>query len=229
VRTIALLAAAVGLASCATPARIFVSPTYHQHSIKRVAVLNMTDFPGSLGSGTIATDVFEKYLFLAGYGLVERRQADQLLREQALTQTGAVNPANLKKIGQVLGVDALVLGSLTDYTYPRDQTVMTTMPLEDTRLVYGTVTTTRRQGDTEVKTENRVVTGFDTRESEQVVPVENTLPAHVGLAVRLVDVETGELLWSASADFEAADMTTATEEASAKLMEAVVGTLGRAP
>ncbi len=190
--------------------------------------MNLADSPGSYGSGTAVTDVFEKYLFLAGYGLVERRQADRLLREQALGQAGAIDPADLKKIGRVLGVDALVLGSLTDYTYPRGQTVMTTMPLEDTRPVYGHVTTTRKVDGTEVRTEEPVVTGFETRQREAIVPVENTLPAHVGLAVRLVDVESGEVLWSATGDSDGDGMTAATEEASARLMRAVVEALGKA-
>jgi hypothetical protein len=226
-RRLALLAAAFGLASCATPARVFVSPDYHQHPIKRVAAMNLQDFPGSIGSGAVVTDVYEKYLFLAGYVLVERRQADQLLKEGALNLSGAIDPAGLKKIGRVLGVDALVLGSLTDYSYPRDQTVMTTIPLEETRPVYGNVVTTRRVGDTEIKTEDRVMTGFETRQTDQVVPVEKTLPAHVGLAIRLVDVETGEVLWSASGDSSGADMTTATEEASAKLTNAIVESLDK--
>lgn len=214
------------LAGCATSARVFVSPNLAQHPVKRVAALNFKDFPGSLGSGAIATDAFEKYLFLAGYALVERRQADQLLKEEVLNQSGAIDPSNLKKIGQLLGVDALVLGSLTDYSYPRDQTVMTTMPLEETRPVYGKVVTQHRVGDVEVTTENKVVTGFETRSTDTVVPMESSTPAHVGLAVRMVNVETGEVLWSASGDSEGADMTEATEDASAKLMRAVVDRIG---
>jgi hypothetical protein len=225
VRRLAILAAVVGLAGCATPARVFVSPDYHQHPVKRVAALNLQDFPQTLGSGAVVTDVFEKYLFLAGYVLVERRQADQLLREGALNLSGAIDPADLRKIGRVLGVDALVMGSITDYSYPRDRTFMTTIPLEETRPVYGNVIITRKVGDAEVTTENRVVTGYETRSIDQVVPMEKTLPAHVGLSVRLVDVETGEVLWSASADSDGSDMTTAAEEASSKLTNALVKAL----
>jgi len=227
VKPLSLLAVAVCLSSCATPARVFVSPNYRQRPIKRVAALNLQDFPRTIGSGAVVTDVFEKYLFLAGYVLVERRQADQLLKEGALSLSGAIDPADLKKIGRVLGVDALVMGSLTDYSYPRDQTVMTTVPLEETRPVYGNVVTTRKVGDTEVRTEDRVLTGYETRQMDQVVPMEKTLPAHVGLSVRLVDVETGEVLWSASADSNGSDMTAAAEEASSRLTNAIVKALGR--
>src|SRR4051812_35417646 len=87
-----LAAAAAGaLCACATPAVVVVSRTYDPARIQRVTLASFADFPGAPGSGAIAADTFEKYLLVAGYRLVERRQAAQILKEHAFTLAGGAD------------------------------------------------------------------------------------------------------------------------------------------
>jgi curli biogenesis system outer membrane secretion channel CsgG len=220
-RALLLLLAAAALCACATPAVVMVSPSYDAARTRKVTLAYLSDYPGAPGSGEIAANTFEKYLLVPGYRLVERRQAEQILKEQAFSLSGEVSRDQIRAVGRLLGVDALVLGGLTDYSGPRDQTVMIDMPVEQTDPVYGQVVTTKKSGDTRVRDVRTVVTGYATTRSSQLVSTTQTVPAHAGLAVRLVDVETGEVLWSASASAGGDDLAAALEEASARAMRAL--------
>ena len=66
------------------------------------------------------------------------------------------------------------------------------------------------------------MTGYNTTQTDHVVPETETSPAHVGMTLRLVDVESAELLWSASASNDGSSLSDATEQASAELMRGVV-------
>jgi hypothetical protein len=222
------LALAAGLAACATPAVVFLSPDYDARRVQRVAVADFDDYPGAPGSGEIAAGAFEKYLLWAGYGLIERRQARQLLQEQSISLPGDVDPSVIKQAGQILGVDALAFGGLTDFSSAQEQTTMVDMPQEQVDPVYGQVETVQRSGGAVVKTVQSVVTGYSTTETDQMVPETETVPAHAGLSVRLVDAQSGEVLWSGSAASDGVDPTAATEQASALLMQALVKQLKKA-
>ena len=211
-----------GLAGCATPAVVVVSPAYDPGQVKRVALAGFKDFPGASGSGDVVSDTFEKYLLWGGYNLVERKQVQDLLNEQSFQASGAVDPATIKRIGQILGVDALVFGSLGEYTASREQTVMVDEPQAQSDPIYGTIATTQRSGGSVVRTVSQVVTGYNYTQTEQVVPEVETQPAHVAMSVRLVSVETGAVLWEASADSDAVDLNAAAEQAAAKIMQGVV-------
>jgi curli biogenesis system outer membrane secretion channel CsgG len=215
-----LLAAA--LAACATPATVLVSGDYASAKIKRVALVGFDDFSGAPGSGDVASSAFEKYLLLPGYALVERRQVDALMKEHGLDMSGAVAPGG--SYGKILGVDALVLGTITDFTAPSDETVMMDVPQEQTDPVYGQVTTTQHvggRGGGSMTTVQNVVTGYATTETDSQVAETEFVPAHVGLSARLVDASTGEVLWSVSASADGSSTGEAVEAASASAMHAV--------
>src|SRR5208283_4030951 len=66
--------------------------------------------------GTSASDILTTELFKTGaFILVERAQLKQILGEQALGQTGAVNPDTAAQAGKVLGLNALVTGSISEF------------------------------------------------------------------------------------------------------------------
>ena len=223
-----LVLSILAISACAPPAVVFISPSYNGGKIRRVAVLNMTDYPDSPGSGSIVASTFEKYLLWGGYNLVERRQVRDVLKEQALTLSRAADPSAIRNIGKILGVDAVVLGDVTEFTNAREHTVMVDIPQEQTDPIYGQVVTVQRQGDTMVKTVQNVVTGYNVTRTSQVVPETQTFPAHVAMSVRLVDVQTGEVLWSSSGSGEGVDLGSASENASSKIMQALVKRLKKA-
>ncbi|MDE2489278.1 MAG: hypothetical protein KGM24_00415 [Elusimicrobia bacterium] len=227
-RGLAVLLAVATAAACAPPAAVLVSQGYDPAQVRRVALVSFSDYPGAPGSGAIAAGTFDKYLLLPGYQLLERRQVDALLREKAFDLSGAVDQTQLRRLGKLLGVDALAFGTLTNYAAPGQQTELVDMPLENTNPVYGRVVTTRKNRGARVTTIQDVVTGYSTTRRDAIVPQTSLVPAQVGLSVRLVDVETGTVLWSVSASAVGSDLPSALEDASAQAMRAVVRQLRRA-
>ncbi len=215
------------ITGCSGTPRAFVvvSPRYDPDQVQRVALIGFIDYPGIEGSGEVTASIFEKYLLSGGYTLVERRQVSEILKEQALQVSGVFEQSVLRQIGRLLGVNALVIGSINDFNDLREQTVLVDMPLEHSSPVYGEVETTHTYGDTTVKTKQKIITGYDFSSSSRIVPQVQQIPAHVAISIRLVHVETGEVLWSASSSAEGNFLSEATEKASAQIMEAVTGKL----
>lgn len=218
---------AAQIVACAPRAVGFLSPNYDVQRIERVALVNFEDYPGVIGSGEIAASTFETYLLEAGYKLVERRQVSRILKEQSLDLSGFIDKTTIRSLGKILGVNALVFGSLTDFANIREQTVIVNVPQQQSDPIFGQVVTVQENKDTTVKTVQNIITGYNYTVTNQLVPKIETLPARVGMSARLVDVETGEVLWSASASSDGADMTIATQEASSELMKTVVKKLGQ--
>jgi curli biogenesis system outer membrane secretion channel CsgG len=66
--------------------------------------------------GTSASDILTTELFKTGaFILVERAQLKQVLGEQALGQTGVVSAESAAQAGKVLGLNALVTGSISQF------------------------------------------------------------------------------------------------------------------
>lgn len=49
------------------------------------------------------------------YTVLERTQLNQVLKEQQLGQSGAVTPESAAKVGQLLGVEVVVMGAVTEF------------------------------------------------------------------------------------------------------------------
>ena len=214
--------ALAGFLGCATPAVVFVSPDYHTQAIRRVALLGFDDFPGQAGSGAIVADVFEKYLLTGPYQLVERSQAEPILQQQGLSLSQAGGVSQAAALGKALGVDALVLGSISELTDTSEQTVMVDIPQEETEPVYQSVLVQGRHGLRDVTEQ----TGTQTVYNDQSVPETETLPARVGFNARMVSARNGELLWSGSGSADGMDISSAAEYASAKVIQALQKELG---
>ena len=108
------LAQAQPAAQPAAPARQIT----HKGPKLRVGIVdfaNKTSYgAGRLGSS--ASDILTTELFKTGaFIVVERAQLKQVLGEQALGQTGAVNPETAAQAGRVLGLNALVTGSVSQF------------------------------------------------------------------------------------------------------------------
>jgi curli biogenesis system outer membrane secretion channel CsgG len=67
--------------------------------------------------GDAAADELTTQLVNSGqFSVVERRQIDAILAEQNLGQSGRVNPATAASIGQILGVQVVLMGSITQFS-----------------------------------------------------------------------------------------------------------------
>ena len=49
------------------------------------------------------------------YSVIERKALDKILSEQNFSNSDRANPATAAKIGQILGVDAIIMGSITKF------------------------------------------------------------------------------------------------------------------
>src|SRR6476469_6759809 len=62
------------------------------------------------------TDMLVEKLVKEGkYSVIERKALDKILAEQNFSNSDRANPATAQKIGQILGVDAIIMGSITKF------------------------------------------------------------------------------------------------------------------
>lgn len=57
----------------------------------------------------------EKLVKDGNYSIIERKALDKILAEQNFSNSDRANPATAAKIGQILGVDAIIVGSITKF------------------------------------------------------------------------------------------------------------------
>ncbi|MGB9736606.1 MAG: CsgG/HfaB family protein [bacterium] len=85
---------------------------------KRVCIVDFTN-KSAYGQGRLgraASDILATELFKSGaFILVEREKMQDLLHEQALGQSGVINPATAAKAGEILGCQAIVTGSISQF------------------------------------------------------------------------------------------------------------------
>jgi curli biogenesis system outer membrane secretion channel CsgG len=93
---------------------------------KRVAVLNFdygtvrnvsaAIFGTDIDIGTGISDMLVEELIKGGaYSVIERKSLDKLLAEQNFSNSDRADPASAARIGRLLGVDAIIVGSITQF------------------------------------------------------------------------------------------------------------------
>ena len=85
---------------------------------KRIAVSRFDDRSGSgynhVGVGV--ADMLTTALVKSGkFVVIERAEFDKVLEEQKLGQSGVVTPESAPKVGKALGVELLVIGSVSEF------------------------------------------------------------------------------------------------------------------
>jgi curli biogenesis system outer membrane secretion channel CsgG len=101
-------------------------PAQAQGRKKRVAVFDfdyatvMTNSQAIFGSnvdiGKGISDLLVKYLVQDGtYSVIERKAMDKILAEQNFSNSNRANPQSAAQIGKLLGVDAIIVGSITQF------------------------------------------------------------------------------------------------------------------
>jgi curli biogenesis system outer membrane secretion channel CsgG len=99
-------------------------PTGAQEAKPRIAVLEFQNNSSwsywGRNLGLAATDELATQLVRSGaFAVVERQQIDAILSEQHFGLSGAVNAATAAEIGKILGVQAVLLGSITQFSIDR--------------------------------------------------------------------------------------------------------------
>lgn len=95
-----------------------ISATMKTGSIKKIAVVEFTDLSGYRSTlGQFIAEELITQLFNVSPGqfdVVERRQLAKVLGEQKLAATGLIDPDSISRVGKILGIQAIVTGSITD-------------------------------------------------------------------------------------------------------------------
>jgi len=79
--------------------------------------VTMTNYEsaGTDGGRVVANLLASELSTMDNLKIIERSEIAKLLDEQALQQSGVIDPENAKEIGKMAGADAVILGELTDY------------------------------------------------------------------------------------------------------------------
>src|SRR3954471_2913244 len=93
---------------------------------KRVAILDFDYatvhsgiaalFGSDIDVGKGITDLLVKYLVKDGtHSVIERKALDKIMAEQNFSNSDRANPTSAAKLGKLLGVDAIITGSITQF------------------------------------------------------------------------------------------------------------------
>ena len=73
-------------------------------------------FGTNVDVGKGISDLLVRYLVQDGtYSVIERKAMDKILGEQNFSNSDRANPNSAAKIGKILGVDAIIVGSVTQF------------------------------------------------------------------------------------------------------------------
>ncbi len=115
---IPLLCIIILTGGCARP-RVAFMPGYDFTQINQIGVLkfdsSQVDFVSGYDPGYMVADEFVLQFLNEGVRVVERSRLEEVLREHALWRSGDIDPETVKEMGKILGVDVLMLGTVTRY------------------------------------------------------------------------------------------------------------------
>jgi hypothetical protein len=108
-----------GLSGCAaeTASRPNVNRSLlDQEKIKRVAVLTFESPADDPQAGSHISKLFESYLLQTNlYQIAERGEIEKVLKERGFGKTSDMDRATLRQLGELLQVDGLVMGAVSQY------------------------------------------------------------------------------------------------------------------
>ena len=88
-----------------------------QENIKKVAVLTFESPMDDPQAGTHISQLFEMHLLQTGlYQIAERGPVEKILKERGLDKLSAGDPYTLRQVREQTQVEAIVLGSVSQYT-----------------------------------------------------------------------------------------------------------------
>ncbi|HAU38217.1 MAG TPA: hypothetical protein DCX07_10955 [Phycisphaerales bacterium] len=125
------IAAAILLAGCEPQPEVVVGKQELQ-KIRSVAVLPFEDAPGEYGqrSGMAVCGLVTNELTNSGkFRIVERSRLKSIVDEQNLQATDLIDAQTAAKVGKVLGVDAVVIGSVNQYEMDKTTVYVHVVPI----------------------------------------------------------------------------------------------------
>jgi hypothetical protein len=124
--------------------------------------------------------------------VIERQRLSALVKEGQLGATGVLDPETVKELGKTLGVDAVIAGSVTEASPAQSNLVFTEGRGHGTEALGASGTVISRGPAAGMP-------GTDVL----------TAAATAGMTARMIDVETGSILWTAHLTSEGIDLDAA--------------------
>lgn len=207
------------LAGC-TPKTV-ISQSYNFGNMKRIGVM---PFASSWDSLKGVENLFAKYLIEAGFKVVERAQLESVLQEHNISVSGYLSAETTKQIGKILGVDVLLIGEVTSYTPTRKELALVSTRRTESRPVYTQDVLKLPDGSYAAYTRN---VGTEYSNTTDVRPSEYTINAQVGVIAKLVDVETGEIIWIGSGSQDSSSALSAADYLARSLVKSFTKELAK--
>ena len=140
--------------SCAS-SEVYIRNDIDYKKYTRIAVFPLADYPTKPGSGLQIADILSTQLINSNYNIIDRSQTMHILQEQQLGMSGVIDEATAPAIGKILGVQAILTGSINEY---------------------------------------QCITTIIQGAQPAYMPVSKA-----GLSLKLIDCETGQIVWAGSA------------------------------
>ncbi|MFH0947887.1 MAG: CsgG/HfaB family protein [Elusimicrobiota bacterium] len=173
--------------------RVSIRRGYDFNQIKRIGVLKFDSSQvgcfSSYDPGNAVADEFVLQLLDRDVMVIERSRLENIMKEQDLWKSGSIDSATVKKIGKLLGVDALIIGTVTKYIPDRK--------------------------------ERFYLKGEQDKLREEIFIVN----AEVGISARMVDVESGVVIWASSYTYDSFYMDSAIMQTVSAMMGTLEGVL----
>jgi TolB-like protein len=177
-------------AACVTP-QVAINQHADFSAVKRVAVLG---FSGA--NGDLAADLLTQSLLMRGADVIERQKLSSVIQEHSLSASSYFDQATAKQLGKLLGVDALFVGTVAESSPASKYLVSTSQG--------NLVTDVTKVANSSLYSEGSVA-GLP---NSQLL----STTANASVVARMVDAQTGSILWSGAMSYEGFDLTTAMRE-----------------
>lgn len=112
--TLALPSPAQAQAPAAAPVKHRVAVMNFDYGTVQSSVSSIFGSDQDIGKG-ISAMLIEKLVKDGQFSVIERAALDKLLAEQNFSNSDRANPTSAAKIGQLLGVDTIIIGSITQF------------------------------------------------------------------------------------------------------------------
>lgn len=207
-----LLLCAAGI-FCGCASNSVINSSYDLRKIKRIGVAKFDCRNADIAG---VENLFAKYLLENGFSVVERARLEKVLEEQKISVQGYFSPETAKAIGRVLGVDALLLGEVFSYNPGKEDIAFVETHNVSEEPVYRKELQLQPDG---AYAEVIRPAGVKVTKETTKVPHVYTIYTQIGLIAKLVDIETGEIVWVGSYVNEGVNALSAAEVSARYLMK----------
>lgn len=211
IRLVCILLVFLSISACSR-VHYGIKSRYDFSKIKSVAVAGIKDYPEFKGSGEIVSGEVILGLIKRGYNVIERSKLKTLLEEHKLALGGVLDTTAIRNIGKITGVDTIITGSIINYSTKRFFEV----PIE----------ISERGGE-------RLSFYYDPKK-KSTIPIKireadkksrtveiRTIDSSVGINLRMIDVESGSIIWAGSYSYNSLDIS----HAIAQVLDKILNTL----